>query len=51
MFALLNTGVERIASSNRLLTTIAYQLQGRRTYALEGAILSPAPLCNGYAIA
>jgi glycerol kinase len=37
-FALLNTGVERIASSNRLLTTIAYQLEGRRTYALEGAI-------------
>ena len=37
-FALLNTGTERIASSNRLLTTIAYQLEGRRTYALEGAI-------------
>jgi glycerol kinase len=37
-FALLNTGVERIASRNRLLTTIAYQLEGRRTYALEGAI-------------
>ena len=37
-FALLNTGVERVASSNRLLTTIAYQLEGRRTYALEGAI-------------
>jgi glycerol kinase len=37
-FALLNTGPERIASSNRLLTTIAYQLEGKRTYALEGAI-------------
>ena len=37
-FALLNTGAERVASSNRLLTTIAYQLEGRRTYALEGAI-------------
>jgi glycerol kinase len=37
-FALLNTGVERIASRNRLLTTIAYQLDGQRTYALEGAI-------------
>ena len=24
--------------SNRLLTTIAYQLDGRRTYALEGSI-------------
>ena len=37
-FALLNTGAERVASNNRLLTTIAYQLEGKRTYALEGAI-------------
>ncbi len=37
-FALLNTGNEPIASRHRLLTTIAYQLDGRRTYALEGAI-------------
>ncbi len=37
-FALLNTGAERLVSKNRLLTTIAYQLEGRRTYALEGAI-------------
>ena len=37
-FALLNTGPERVASRNRLLTTIAYQLEGKRTYALEGAI-------------
>jgi len=37
-FALLNTGPEPIASRNRLLTTIAYQLEGRRAYALEGAI-------------
>jgi glycerol kinase len=37
-FVLLNTGTERIASRNRLLTTIAYQLDGKRTYALEGAI-------------
>lgn len=37
-FALLNTGEQAIASGNRLLTTIAYQLDGRRTYALEGAI-------------
>lgn len=38
-FALLNTGTERIASSNRLLTTIAYQIDGTPTYALEGSIL------------
>jgi glycerol kinase len=37
-FALLNTGLERVTSRNRLLTTIAYQLEGKRTYALEGAI-------------
>ncbi len=37
-FALLNTGSERVVSRNRLLTTIAYQLDGKRTYALEGAI-------------
>jgi glycerol kinase len=37
-FALLNTGPQMVMSRNRLLTTIAYQLGGRRTYALEGAI-------------
>jgi glycerol kinase len=37
-FALLNTGDQPVASKNRLLTTIAYQLEGKRTYALEGAI-------------
>jgi glycerol kinase len=37
-FALLNTGETPVASQHRLLTTIAYQLGGKRTYALEGAI-------------
>jgi glycerol kinase len=37
-FALLNTGDTPVASRNRLLTTVAYQLDGKRTYALEGAI-------------
>ena len=37
-FALLNTGDQAITSSNRLLTTIAYQLDGKRIYALEGSI-------------
>ncbi len=37
-FALLNTGRTPIASENRLLTTIAYQLGGVRSYALEGSI-------------
>jgi glycerol kinase len=37
-FAVLNTGGKRVASRNRLLTTIAYQFEGKRTYALEGAL-------------
>jgi glycerol kinase len=37
-FALLNTGEKRVASRNRLLTTIAYRLGGKPTYALEGSI-------------
>jgi glycerol kinase len=37
-FALLNTGDAPVPSTQRLLTTVAYQLDGRRTYALEGAI-------------
>ena len=37
-FALLNTGDTAVTSQNRLLTTIAYQLDGRPTYALEGSI-------------
>lgn len=37
-FALLNTGKNQIHSKNRLLSTIAYQLNGQPTYALEGSI-------------
>jgi glycerol kinase len=37
-FALLNTGKHAVVSNNKLLTTIAYQLKGQRTYALEGSI-------------
>lgn len=37
-FAMLNTGETPVASGNRLLTTIAYRLDGRTTYALEGSI-------------
>lgn len=37
-FALLNTGTDLVRSSNRLLTTIAYRIDGETTYALEGAI-------------
>ncbi len=37
-FALLNTGGDMVRSKNRLLTTIAYRLDGETTYALEGSI-------------
>jgi glycerol kinase len=37
-FAVLNTGSEMVLSKNRLLTTIAYRLNGQTTYALEGSI-------------
>ena len=37
-FMLLNTGDDAVASRHRLLTTVAYRLNGRSTYALEGAI-------------
>ncbi|MBS0253516.1 MAG: glycerol kinase GlpK [Proteobacteria bacterium] len=37
-FALLNTGTELVCSRHRLLSTIAYQLNGKRAYALEGSI-------------
>jgi glycerol kinase len=37
-FALMNTGATPVTSNNRLLTTIAYQLDGQPTYALEGSI-------------
>lgn len=37
-FALLNTGDTPVRSKHRLLSTVAYQLGGKRTYALEGSI-------------
>jgi glycerol kinase len=37
-FAVLNTGTKIVRSRNRLLSTIAYRLDGRTTYALEGSI-------------
>ena len=37
-FVILNTGEKPLASRNKLLTTIAYQLDGKPTYAIEGSI-------------
>jgi len=37
-FMLMNTGGEPFISENRLLTTVAWQMNGQTTYALEGSI-------------
>lgn len=37
-FLMLNTGNQALKSDHRLLTTVAYRLQGKPTYALEGSI-------------
>lgn len=39
-FMMLNTGQSALVSSNRLLTTVAYRLKGKVTYAMEGSIFS-----------
>ena len=39
-FVLRNTGGAAVASRSRMLTTLAYQLGGRPTYALEGSIFA-----------
>jgi len=53
-FALLNTGADMVRSRNRLLTTIAYRLDGQTTYALEGSIFVAGAavqwLCDGLGI-
>ncbi|MFT5504468.1 MAG: glycerol kinase [Gammaproteobacteria bacterium] len=37
-FVMLNTGDKPVSSKNRLLTTVAYRLEGKTTYATEGSI-------------
>jgi len=37
-FLMLNTGDKPLVSNHRLLTTVAYRLNGKPTYALEGSI-------------
>jgi glycerol kinase len=37
-FALLNTGAEPVVSGHGLLTTVAWRIAGRATYALEGSV-------------
>ena len=37
-FLVMNTGRERVQSQNRLLSTVAYRIDGATTYAVEGSI-------------
>ncbi len=37
-FVIMNTGLKKINSKNKLLTTICYRLNNKNTYALEGSI-------------
>jgi glycerol kinase len=37
-FLLMNTGDEVLQSSHKLLSTVAYRLQGKPSYAMEGSI-------------
>ena len=39
-FVLMNTGEEAVSSNNRMLTTIAWQVNGKVTYAMEGSAFS-----------
>jgi glycerol kinase len=39
-FVLMNTGNDAVLSRNQLLTTIAYRIGGKTTYALEGSIFT-----------
>jgi len=39
-FVLMHTGDRPVASRNRLLTTVAYRLEGQPSFALEGAIFN-----------
>ena len=39
-FVLMNTGLKKINSKNKLLTTICYRINNKTTYALEGSIFT-----------
>lgn len=39
-FSMLNTGSKPIASNHQLLSTILYQIDGQKTYALEGSLFN-----------
>jgi glycerol kinase len=47
LFMLMNTGEKAITSNNNLLTTIAWKIDDKVEYALEGVSSLRVQLCNG----
>ncbi len=45
-FTLVNTGDRPVQSQNRLITTLAYRLEGNPTYAVEGSIFMAGSVIN-----
>jgi glycerol kinase len=43
-FCIMNTGKKAVASKNKMLTTIAWQIDGSVTYAIEGSIFTAGAL-------
>ena len=43
-FCIMNTGKKAVASKNKMLTTIAWQIDGTVTYAIEGSIFTAGAL-------
>ena len=37
-FCIMNTGEKIVKSNNKMLTTVAYQLNGETKYAIEGSV-------------
>ena len=50
-FMLLNTGQNPVASTQKLLTTVAWDIAGQRSYALEGSVFVAGAIVNGCATA
>jgi glycerol kinase len=46
-FMLMNTGDKTVYSINNLLTTVAWKINGKTTYALEGSVFVEEQQCNG----
>lgn len=43
-FCIMNTGEQAVVSKNKMLTTIAWQINGKLTYAIEGSVFTAGAL-------